>query len=107
MTKEEIQVGAKVWFAEEKQGYTVQARDERFMICTKPFNPRKTYLYSIVDFERGIRGPDNLIFGSYKPYNTKEGAEANLVSLNEKPFPTQEVSHRRKCEINIVKFKNP
>ena len=56
-------VGDRVRFAEEKQAYTVQARGERFLICTKPFNPRRTVLYTIVDLAKGVRGTEDLIFG--------------------------------------------
>jgi len=52
----------KIKFAEEKQAYTIQAKNERFLVCTKPFNPRKTVLYTIVDLVKKIRGTENLIF---------------------------------------------
>lgn len=41
--------GQKIWFEGEKRPYTVRACDERFAICTKPFNLRKTVLYTIID----------------------------------------------------------
>ena len=41
---DDLKVDDKILFAEEKQRYTVQARNDRFIICTKPFNPRKTFL---------------------------------------------------------------
>lgn len=46
---EEANVGDKVRFAEEKQAYTIQARSERYLICSKPFNPKHTVLYCVVD----------------------------------------------------------
>lgn len=52
-----VQVGDKLKMDGEKQRYTVQACDDRFIIMTKPFNARKTYLYSIADLERKERGP--------------------------------------------------
>jgi hypothetical protein len=55
-------VGDKIRFRGEKQRYTVQAVSERFAVLTKPFNPRRTVLYTIVDFEKQIRGTENLIF---------------------------------------------
>lgn len=58
-----IGVGDKITFVEEKQAYTVRARNSRFIVCTKPFNARKTVLYTIIDLERDVRGPCNLIFG--------------------------------------------
>lgn len=59
----DVKVGDKIKFVEEKQAYTVRARNERFIICVKPFNARKTVLYTIIDLERDVRGACNLIFG--------------------------------------------
>ena len=86
-----MKIGDKIKCVGEKQRYTIQAFNNRFVIMTKPFNARKTYLYSIVDLERGVRGRDNLIFGSYNPYNTKTGARENLKDLQSGKM---EVSHR-------------
>lgn len=33
-----VNVGDKVYFPNEKKPYRVRARDERFIICTKPIN---------------------------------------------------------------------
>lgn len=53
--------GDRIKFAGEKQRYTVRAvsSDGRWAICTKPFNLQHTVLYTIVDFDSGVRGPDN------------------------------------------------
>jgi len=75
-----IAVGSKVKFKGEVQRYTVQASDDRFAICTKPFNPRNTVLYSIVDFVEGVRGPENLVFGHGA--ETREQCEEMLDRLN-------------------------
>ena len=85
-------VDDKIKCVGEKQRYTIQARDKRFVIMTKPFNARKTYLYSIVDLKRRVRGCDNLIFGSFESYNTKKGAIENLKMLQKKEM---EVSYRK------------
>lgn len=87
-----MKVGDKIKFEGEVQRYTVQALDKRFIIATKPFNARKTYLYTIIDLERNERGPDNLIFGAYEPYNTVKGAKYNLKQLQKGEM---EVSYRR------------
>lgn len=60
-----LKIGDKIKFKNEKQRYTVKAKSERFLICTKPFNLRKTCLYSIIDLNRLIRGTNNLIFNPY------------------------------------------
>ena len=58
-----MEVGDKIKFKSEKQRYTVQACNDRFVVCTKPFNPKKTVLYTVIDFERNVRGRENLVFG--------------------------------------------
>lgn len=73
------QIGARVWFAGEKKPYKVRARNDRYLICTKPFNPQKTVLYTIVDLQRGVRGRDNLIFGS--GYETDEQIRESMQKL--------------------------
>lgn len=45
-TIQQIQIGSKIYFEREKRPYTVRAMDERYIIATKPFNARKTCLYS-------------------------------------------------------------
>lgn len=50
--------GMKIRFADEKQSYTVQAvsRSGRYVVCTKPFNARRSILHSVMDLALGIRG---------------------------------------------------
>lgn len=55
--------GTKIRFESERLRYTVRVASDRFAVCTKPFNPRHTVLYTIIDFERDVRGPEDLIFG--------------------------------------------
>lgn len=76
-----LPVGTKIKFDSEKQRYTVQASNDRFIILTKPFNAQKTYLYTIVDLERGIRGKCNLIFGLPCDVNSQDGAKQVLSKL--------------------------
>jgi len=64
-----IPEGSKIKFVEEKQAYTVRASNVAFAVCTKPMNANKTVLYTIIDWNDGVRGPENLIFG--------EGAETD------------------------------
>jgi hypothetical protein len=65
----------------EKQRYRVMARDRRYVIMTKPFNAKRTYVYTIADLERMERGPCNLIFGPPCELNTQEGAAEVLGML--------------------------
>lgn len=84
---------AKVKLEGEVQRYTIQARNDRFIIMTKPFNLRKTYLYTIADLESGVRGACNLIFGMSYDVDTPEGANEALRWLES---GRMEVS-RRNC----------
>ena len=58
-----FQSGDKLKFADAKGAYTVRAIGKRFAVCTKPLNPQRTVLYTIIDFRDNIRGTENLIFG--------------------------------------------
>jgi len=78
-----MNIGDKIKMDEEVQRYTVQAVNEDFAIMTKPFNARRTYLYTIVDFKRKIRGPSDLLFGPCYELNTQEGAAAFLRQMGE------------------------
>ena len=67
---------------------------------TKPFNIEKTVLYTIIDWELGIRGPSNLIFNI--------GAETDEQCLELLDMLTSgeiEVSSRRCVELNIRRAK--
>lgn len=98
MTKLNLIVDDKILFAEEKRAYTVQACDERFVICTKPFNAKKTVIYSIIDFERNVRGTENLIFGM--GFETREECEEALTRLKS---GETEVSYRNFIPLEIEK----
>lgn len=74
--------GMKIRFAEEKTAYTVQAvsANGRYVVCTKPFNPRRTVLYTIIDLARGVRGADNRVF--HMGYETPEDCQHAAAALN-------------------------
>jgi hypothetical protein len=82
----------KVKMEGERQRYSVMARNERFVIMTKPFNAKRTYLYTIADLQRGVRGPCNLIFGLPCDVNTPEGAAEALSKIE---AGEMDVSYRR------------
>ncbi len=97
-----FQVGDTIKFKNEKQKYTIQACNNRFLICTKPMNAQKTVLYTIVDLEKDIRGTENLIFGMGA--ETREQCEEMLQRLmgecKDTDFVT-EVSYRNRIELNL------
>jgi len=77
-----LKVGEKVKFCTEVQRYTIQALDERYLIMSKPFNARETYLYTVVDLDNNERGH----FGRWGPredVNTHTGARRVLQLMND------------------------
>lgn len=61
-----IRVGDKVQFEQSNRWWKVRAvsDDGKFAILTSPFNLQKTVHYTIIDNDRGVRGPDDRIFSS-------------------------------------------
>jgi hypothetical protein len=91
--------GDKIYFKEEKKPYTVRACSKRFLVCTKPFNPKHTVLYTIVDLTLNIRGTENMIF--CQGFETDIECEEALERLK---TGESEVSHRNQIELNIEKI---
>lgn len=91
-----VKVGDKVYLPNEKHPYTIQARDERFIVCTKPYNPQRTVLYFIVDLVDKWRAPDNMVFCSW--YETDEECLERLKELQDGKI---ELSVRRGIPLDI------
>lgn len=92
-----IDVNKKIYFNGERQGYTIRAYNERFLVCTKPFNLRGTVVYSIVDLAKGIRGTENLVFGM--------GAETDWQCwemLHRLESGESKISHRNFTDLKIA-----
>ena len=101
-------IGDKIYFAEEKKPYTIRACDERFLICTKPYNFKpKTVIYTIVDLKEGIRGTDNYSIGWCDYYTTRD-CKRMLKELqktyadNDYPLFGTYISRRNYIGLNIV-----
>lgn len=97
-----VKVGDRIKFAEEKPAYRVQARSPRYLICTRPYNPQRTVIYTIVDIDEQVRGPDNMVFG--RGYETREDCEARLADLLD-PADCTEVSHRRRIPLRVEEVR--
>lgn len=65
--------GMKIWFDGERNGYTIRACNERYLVCTKPYNFKKNMvIYSMVDLWEGIRGKDGYVFSPYSYYDQED-----------------------------------
>lgn len=60
-----LQIGDNIYFANYKRPFKVIACSNRWAVCTKPFNIKRTVLYTIIDQEKLIRGTHNLIFNCF------------------------------------------
>ena len=89
-----VKIGDKVYIPKEKRPYKVKARDERYIICTKPCFG--TVLYFIVDLKERWRAPDNMVFCS--GYETDEDCKERLEELQN---GTIELSTRRGIPLDI------
>lgn len=87
-----MKIGDKIKMDGERQRYTVTACDGKFAIMVKPFNAKKTYLYTITDTERGVRGPCNLVFGLPCDVDQPDAAVEALAMLQSGEMA---VSYRR------------
>jgi len=108
MSKNKFFLGQNLWFDKETKPYQIKAFNNKFAICTKPFNLQKTVLYTIIDIEQNIRGTENLVFGM--GFETTKDCEEALARLT---VGETEVSSRNNVTLNIVrnfhlskKFKN-
>lgn len=101
-------VGDKIYFAEERYPYTIQACDERYLICTKPFNPKHTVQYTIVDLKDGIRGADNYWkWGGFVDYKDQKECERMLEALHGDCEPESKpvfISYNNRVDLNITKI---
>jgi hypothetical protein len=97
--------GDKIKFKKEKQRYIVRACNNRFIIATKPFNAKKTFLYVIVDLVNKIRGPDNFYcrFNYEDPIEAQEALELLIESTEGKEEYDYNfyISTRNRIELDI------
>lgn len=91
-----VEIGDKVYIPEHKRPFRVKARDDRYIICTKPFNAQHTVIYFIVDLVDKWRAPDNMIFCF--GYETDEQCQERLKELQNGKI---ELSVRRGIPLDI------
>jgi len=71
--------GERIWLDDEKRPYKVRTGNKRYTICTKPYNPKKTVIYSIIDWAERKRSTENLIL--CMGFETDEQCEEALQRL--------------------------
>lgn len=73
--------------------WAVRAQRGRFVVCTQqvPFEPRGVLRYTVLDLDRGIRGPCNLVGQGWEGIDTDRGCRALVLAM---VLGVVEVSHR-------------
>lgn len=96
-----IRPGDFITFEEERVKYEVQARSQRYLVCTKPFRLRNTVIYTIVDLQERIRGTENLVLCSgFETRELCEEAIARLEGRSGLDF-VSEVSSRNRAPLRV------
>ncbi|GEK44424.1 hypothetical protein [Acinetobacter johnsonii] len=99
MEAKELVVGQQVKFSDDHLWFTVQARDERFIICNA--EAKNNTFHTIIDLDQGVRGADNLVF--HQGYDNQSECEARLKDFISGEI---EVSSRNRVLLSIAKVKN-
>jgi hypothetical protein len=90
-----VKVGDKIKMDGEKQRYTVQGVRDRFVLATRPFKAKRTYLYTLIDTRDYVRGPLNSIFDIFNDVDSPEGATQLFDCIEaEGGWEVWHVSHR-------------
>lgn len=92
-------IGDKIKFKTEKQRYTIRACNDRFIIATKPFNPQRTFMYTIVDLQENLRAADNW----YCRYDYTQ-TSISITAINELMSGDIELSHRSRMELDLERI---
>lgn len=104
MINNNLKKGDKVWFSDGKKSFTVRESKDNFAICTQPYNFRpNTVIYTIIDFEREVRGMDNYVFATHD-YFSDEDCESAMCDLINKEMEVS-YKHSKHVKLDIVKIK--
>lgn len=109
-------VDAVITFVDEPETpYTVQAANEKWAVCTRPATQKdfedfefedlnvasatyESVMYSIVDLEKKVRGPDFWVFGKYD-YTQRSGCERCLKELS---LGVCQMSRRNSAQFSLI-----
>lgn len=106
MKTKTMQTGTRVKLAHgsrTRNWWTVRASDERFVILNRqaPFAPKGDLEYTIIDWERGVRGPCNLI-GQGWDTSTAQGCDDLMRWL----YKDVEVSYRNNVPAEVTEIED-
>lgn len=94
----ELDVGDKIYFPNEKRGFEIKAKNNNYIIATRPHF--KTVMYTIIDLAEYWCAPDNMVFCS--GYETEEDVNERMQELIDGKI---ECSTRRGKLIDFDRYK--
>jgi hypothetical protein len=98
-------IGDRLWLDDKRQSWTVQARGDRYIVLTKPFNLQHTTIYTVIDLELGIRGRDNWYGLGYETRKECEDALARFEAPGE-DHDSAEISTRSNVTLDITRVSS-
>ncbi|AWK76307.1 hypothetical protein CBI38_33180 (plasmid) [Rhodococcus oxybenzonivorans] len=96
-----LDAGGRIRFGlEHRRPYTVRARSEHFVVCTRPrdFATTGEFVYTVIDRRNGIRGPINVI--ELQVDVSTAGRCRDLVENLE--AGRWEINHRNRVQLDIL-----
>lgn len=102
MIEQILHVDDRVKFEDDGRWWTVRALDTRYVILTRQaeFYPAGTSAYTIIDWDRELRGPCNRL-GQGWDVDAEDGPERLLAALRATGIERVEVSYRNNVAISI------
>lgn len=97
-----LKLNDKIIFHEDKNHFTIKAISNRFAICTRPYNLKKTVFYTIIDFENNKRSTTDLVFNIYD-FKNQLDIEQCLLDLESGEIS---LSRRNQVDLNILNIKS-
>lgn len=101
-----MKVWNKIYFKREKRPYKIMAMNDRYIICTKPFNLKHTFLYTIVDLKEQVRWPCDLVFWYFwncEDYKDKKLVQKDCEEMLKDLISWEiEVSHRHRINLDLL-----
>lgn len=99
---EVVPVGTKVWFRSHVRPFKVIASNRFYSVCTKPFNAKKTVIYTVVDWRNKFCGTENTLWGGGA--ETEEECQEMLHRITS---GKSDISSRNWAKLDVVKLVFP
>ena len=91
--------GSRIGWKGQKRKFKVIARNDNFIIITRPYNPKRTFEYSILDLEYMKCNHDN--YYTKYDYSNKEECKEDLKELQETRDKVKRTNLANDCGLQV------